>query len=60
MPRMGPCYASELEAAEEAGCSRIFQGMHFQFSNEDGRRGVAALDTRCDHTPVADGRRLAR
>jgi hypothetical protein len=35
----GPrCYASALEAAEEAGRSRIFQGIHFQFSNEDGRR----------------------
>jgi hypothetical protein len=35
----GPrCYASALELAEEAGRSRIFQGIHFQFSNEDGRR----------------------
>ena len=35
----GPrCYASALEGAEEAGRSRIFQGIHFQFSNEDGRR----------------------
>lgn len=35
----GPrCYASALEAAEEAGRSRILQGIHFQFSNEDGRR----------------------
>lgn len=32
------CYASALEGAEEAGRSRIFQGIHFQFSNEDGRR----------------------
>ena len=31
-------YASPLEAAREAGRSRIFQGIHFQFSNEDGRR----------------------
>ena len=35
----GPrCYASALEGAEEAGRSRILQGIHFQFSNEDGRR----------------------
>jgi hypothetical protein len=32
------CYATPLQAAEEAGRSRIFQGIHFQFSNEDGRR----------------------
>jgi hypothetical protein len=32
------CYASALEAAEEAGRSRIYQGIHFQFANEDGRR----------------------
>lgn len=32
------CYASALEAAEEAGRSRIYQGIHFQFSNEEGRR----------------------
>ena len=35
----GPrCYSSALESAEEAGRSRIYQGIHFQFSNEDGRR----------------------
>lgn len=35
----GPrCYTSALEGAEEAGRSRIYQGIHFQFSNEDGRR----------------------
>lgn len=32
------CYTSALQGAEEAGRSRIFQGIHFQFSNEDGRR----------------------
>ena len=31
-------YATPLQGAEEAGRSRIFQGIHFQFSNEDGRR----------------------
>lgn len=31
-------YASSLEAAREAGRSRIFQGIHFQFSNDAGRR----------------------
>jgi hypothetical protein len=35
----GPrCYASALAGAEEAGRSRIYQGIHFQFANEDGRR----------------------
>jgi hypothetical protein len=35
----GPrCYVSPLALAEEAGRSRIYQGIHFQFSNEDGRR----------------------
>jgi hypothetical protein len=35
----GPrCYGSVLEGAVEAGRSRIFQGIHFQFSNDDGRR----------------------
>jgi len=32
-------------AAEEAGRSRIFQGIHFQFSNEDGRRAGRAIGT---------------
>jgi hypothetical protein len=32
------CFASPLAAAREAGRSRIYQGIHFQFSNEDGRR----------------------
>jgi hypothetical protein len=40
----GPrCYASALAGAEEAGRSRIYQGIHFQFSNEDGRRAGRAL-----------------
>lgn len=44
-------YASPVEAAREAGRSRIFQGIHFQFSNEDGRRagraiGAEVVDTR--------------
>jgi len=38
MPRM---YDSFWQAAEEAGASRIYGGIHFQFSNEDGlRRGA--------------------
>ena len=42
----GPrCYASALAGAEEAGRSRIYQGIHFQFSNEDGRRAGRALGT---------------
>ena len=33
----GPrCYRSPLEGAREAGRSRIYQGIHFQFSNEAG------------------------
>lgn len=36
-------YTSPLEAAREAGRSRIFQGIHFQFSNEDGRRAGRAI-----------------
>lgn len=40
----GPrCYDSPLEGALEAGRSRIYQGIHFQFSNEDGRRLGRAL-----------------
>ena len=35
----GPrCYNSPLAAAIEAGRSRIYQGIHFQFSNVEGRR----------------------
>jgi hypothetical protein len=30
------CYANPLQAAEEAGRSRIFQGIHFQFSKRTG------------------------
>jgi PAP2 superfamily len=32
------CFNSPRAAAVEAGRSRIYQGIHFQFSNEDGRR----------------------
>jgi PAP2 superfamily len=32
------CYSSPLVAAREAGRSRIYQGIHFQFSNDEGRR----------------------
>jgi hypothetical protein len=35
----GPrCYSSPLAGAIEAGRSRIYQGIHFQFSNDTGRR----------------------
>lgn len=43
-------YASPLEAAREAGRSRIFQGIHFQFSNEDGRRAGRAIGTEIAET----------
>lgn len=36
-------YASPLEAAREAGRSRIFQGIHFEFSNDAGRRAGRAI-----------------
>jgi hypothetical protein len=40
----GPrCYAHPLAAAEEAGRSRIFQGIHFQFSNVAGRVSGRAI-----------------
>ena len=32
------CYDRPLDAAVEAGRSRIYQGIHFQFSNLEGRR----------------------
>ena len=32
------CYDRPLDAAVEAGRSRIYQGIHFQFSNVEGRR----------------------
>jgi hypothetical protein len=35
----GPrCYERPMDAAIEAGRSRIYQGIHFEFSNLDGRR----------------------
>jgi hypothetical protein len=37
-PNRERCYSSPLAAAIEGGRSRIYQGIHFQFSNEDGRR----------------------
>jgi hypothetical protein len=55
------CYGSPLEAAVEAGRSRIYQGIHFQFSNEEGRRigrriGLEVALTRLrlcfDRTPI--------
>ncbi len=36
-------YATPLQAAEEAGRSRIFQGIHFGFSNEAGRAAGRAI-----------------
>lgn len=44
-PNPARCYATPLEGAEEAGRSRIFQGIHFQFSNEDGRRAGRGIGT---------------
>jgi hypothetical protein len=42
----GPrCFDSPLAAAEEAGRSRIYQGIHFEYSNQDGRRAGRALAT---------------
>ncbi|MBL8219617.1 MAG: vanadium-dependent haloperoxidase [Bryobacterales bacterium] len=40
----GPrCFGGPLEAATEAGRSRIYQGIHFRFSDEAGRRAGRAL-----------------
>lgn len=36
MPASGRAYASFIEAAEEAGASRIYGGIHFQSGNRDG------------------------
>lgn len=41
---VGPrCFSSPAQAAEEAGLSRILQGIHFRFSIEDGRRVGAGI-----------------
>jgi hypothetical protein len=41
---VGPrCFVSPSQAAEEAGLSRILQGIHFRFSSEDGRRVGAGI-----------------
>ncbi|MBN1917536.1 MAG: phosphatase PAP2 family protein [Verrucomicrobia bacterium] len=43
-PELGPrTYSSFWEAAEEAGISRIWGGIHFQFSNEEGLMGGQEL-----------------
>lgn len=53
------CYPSLLAGAEEAGRSRIYQGIHFQFSNEDGRRVGRAIGFEIGTTrlcrPIANG-----
>jgi hypothetical protein len=36
-------YRSFSQAEDEAGRSRILNGIHFQFSNEDGRRAGNAI-----------------
>jgi hypothetical protein len=51
MASRGPrAYANPLEAAREAGRSRIFQGIHFQFSNEDGRRAGRGIGSEIART----------
>jgi hypothetical protein len=45
-------YANPLEAAREAGRSRIFQGIHFQFSNEDGRRAGRGIGSEIARTKL--------
>lgn len=45
-------YATPLEAAREAGRSRIFQGIHFQFSNEDGRRAGRGIGSEIASTKL--------
>jgi hypothetical protein len=42
----GPrCYVNPLAGALEAGRSRIYQGIHFQFSNDAGRRSGRGIGT---------------
>ena len=45
IPRRAALLQQPLAAAIEAGRSRIDQGIHFQFSNEEGRHESGAL---CD------------
>ena len=53
MASNGPrSYANPLEGAREAGRSRIFQGIHFQFSNEDGRRAGRGIGTEIARTKL--------
>jgi hypothetical protein len=50
----GPrCYSSSLEGAEEAGRSRIYQGIHFQFSNEGRSSRRARYRSRDRHHTAA-------
>lgn len=53
MASKGPrSYANPLEGAREAGRSRIFQGIHFEFSNEDGRRAGRGIGTEIARTKL--------
>jgi PAP2 superfamily len=44
-PNGDRCYASPLAGALEAGRSRIYQGIHFQFANDSGRRAGRRIGT---------------
>jgi hypothetical protein len=47
----GPrCYSSPSDAAVEAGRSRVIQGIHFQFSVEDGQQAGRAIGEEISNT----------
>jgi hypothetical protein len=52
-------YLSFSQAADEAGRSRIFNGIHFQFSNEDGRRAGNAIGREIVNTRLRRAGRCA-
>jgi hypothetical protein len=39
------CYETASQTADEAGRARIFQGIHFQFSNQNGRDNGETIGT---------------
>jgi hypothetical protein len=49
-------YSGFAEAAREAGRSRIYGGIHFQFSNDLGREAGKALGREIVRTRLTGGR----
>ena len=68
LPGVTRSYTSFEQAAEEAGESRIYGGIHFEFSNQAGLTAGADLgayvlqtfSTSTDTTPADDHARPAR